>query len=153
MNTRADDLPDDLLLDAVARHYAATDPAPAEVLAHAKAIAHVARLDEELAELLDDAASLAGVRAGTAELLRFRASTLTIELRPPSPDAARLVGQVVGAPPGSSPRVVLEARDLAVEASCDEDGFFVIDGAPTGPVRLRVHGPGLPAVRTEWFTL
>lgn len=153
MTTRPDDDPtDEELLALVAEHFAVSDPPPAAVLADAKAIAHVTRLDEELAELLEDAA-LAGVRSTTQELLRFRAAALTIELRPPEAGADRLVGQVLGGASEPPVTVIIEGPDHRDETTVDEDGFFQFERVPRGPVRLRVHPADAAPVRTVWFTL
>lgn len=145
---------DEELLDDVAAVFAASDPAPVEVLARAKAIAHLSRLDEELAELLDGAA-MAGVRSTeVTERLRFASRSTTIELRLPADVAERrLVGQVHDVDPDDPPVVRLEQDGVEpLETRCDEDGLFVLREVPRGPVRLRVLGRHAD-VRTVWFTL
>lgn len=149
------DAEDQALLAEIGGYYGAADAPPVAVLARAKSIAHMADFDGELAELLDDAGALAGVRAENAGLLRFRASALTIELQIPDHGEPRLVGQILG---GTPTLVHLEAQvdgeDLALESACDEDGFFSFPMVPVGPTRLRIDLDGdVASVLTSWFTL
>lgn len=135
----------------------ADDPVPPEVVAAARAASTWRRIDEELAELVEDSIGVAaGVRGGAARLLTYQLGTLTIELEvSTSGGTLRLLGQVV---PPQPARIRAEQGGGAVTAVADHLGRFRVDGLASGPTRLVCTpvgpdgAPGTP-VRTEWTIL
>ena len=106
----------------------------------------------EIAALTHDSAgaALAGTRAESAALrsLTFVASELAIELEV---TADALVGQVV--PPRSGEIELVGPSGPIASTAVDEVGWFAIQPAPTGPIRLHLRMSDGESIRTEWTTL
>jgi hypothetical protein len=147
-------LSDDQLLEAVARLYAAYDPAPDDLADGALARLAVEDLEDEyeLLTLVERVDLAAGVRSSSDAVpegegddstvaLEFAGTSYRVLVRISTVDGhRRLDGWVVPAlpmrivlgPPGDSPT---RARPSA-EADADEDGRFEFAAPPTGEARL-----------------
>lgn len=138
------------LLEAL-READSTSP---EQVAAARAAWTWRTVDDELAlaELAFDSAcdlaSAGPVRSGgLVRTLAFRGPQLAVEIEV---TAAGITGQVV---PASEGQIVgLSRAGPFGTAAIDKIGCFLLDPAPAGPVRLRVHAGGHATV-TSWFTL
>ncbi len=118
------------------------DPAPAHVIAAAKASLGWRDLDAELAALVEQHA-LAEVR-GESELLTFESGSLTIEVEV---RGSVLVGQLV---PPQVARIRLDHDADPLWTESDELGRFAFDGVALGHIRLTCYPHGGGAVRTAW---
>lgn len=128
------------------------DPVPAPLLAGAKALFGLRRLDEELAELVrdsaDDSSRLLAVRGeGDVRLISFETGPVTVELQVTERGSIRdLVAQVTGT-------AVVEAE---VETGGGrrlvpvEDCLFTLDGIPAGLLRLRLRTRAGRDLVTSW---
>ena len=134
------------------------DPAPAEVVAAARASFTWRTVDAELAALAElsfDSLVDAGgtvVRGGAEpRLLTFRAGDLEIEVEATQAGTTfRLLGQIV---PPSAGQVEVRHPDGSRTMPADELGRFSVDNVSAGPVSLVWRPPGGAAVNTEWVTL
>ena len=125
------------------------DPLPPGLIERAEQLLAYRDLDAELAALRDEAATEpAGLRGGASTTrLRFDLAdgSVAVEL---DPQRDRLSGQVLA---GEVTEAVLERPSGGEERSTVDDlGRFAFRAVPSGPTRLRLHGPGL-SVTTEWF--
>jgi hypothetical protein len=114
------------------------------------------RMDDELAELVADSADdpvPVGVRgpAAAARMLTYRLDDLTLECEVA---ADALWGQAVWSQGAPGPRVRLElvtpdgaARSMDV----DDEGRFLLQRVPPGPVGIRCTRDGRPRAMTPWF--
>jgi hypothetical protein len=147
-------LSDDQLLEAVARLYAAYDPAPDDLAEGALARLAVEDLEDEyeLLTLVERVDLAAGVRSSTDAVAEGDDSTVALEfagtsyrvlVRISTVDGhRRLDGWVVPAmpmrillgPPGGSPSRTGSNADISADA--DEDGRFEFSAPPPGEARL-----------------
>lgn len=145
---------DDQLLEAVARLYAAHDPAPDDLAAGVLARLAVEDLEDEYEQLtLVERVDLAdGVRTGTEAVpdaddstvaLEFAGTSYRVLVRVSTVDGHRRIdGWVVPAvpmrvflgPPGDSPARNRPDGDTSTDT--DEDGRFEFSAPPTGQARL-----------------
>jgi hypothetical protein len=144
---------DDELMDQLRRIAGTADPVPQLVTEAARAALATRRLDDELAELLQDSdlALPQGVRGAATgpRMLSFEAGDVSLELQL-DVERGRLVvwGMAVGT-----------AGDAAVETSAmgehavavDERGWFRIEDLPLEPVRVRVRATTGASVTTGWI--
>lgn len=127
------------------------DPVPPHVSELARAAFTLRRLDDELAELIDDSdLALSGVRSAVSDvrLLTFQAGEVVVEVQL---SGDLLLGQVAAAetPVGT---VRLETAALSPrQASLDEQGAFRFEGVPSGTLRLVVLA-GDRTLTTRWFS-
>jgi hypothetical protein len=154
-----DDMNDDQVLQELAQAIAVADPAPAEVVAAAKASLTWRTIDAELAaltydSLLDDdrLATVRGAVTAGPRALTFELGEVVVDVEVADSGASRqLLGQVVA---DGVVAVVLEragdstGTDLAV----DELGRFRATGVGAGPVRLRCRLEGHEVV-TDWVVI
>jgi hypothetical protein len=107
------------------------------------------RVEEELAELVFDSAdaeTLAGVRGGEQRQLTYRFDDLLIDCEV---SHGALRGQLIPVMPA---RVELWSADGARRPlDVDEEGRFVADPAPVGPVNIRYTRAGHNAIVTPWL--
>lgn len=131
------------------------DPVPSHVSELARAAFTLRRLDEELAELIEDSdVALAGVRSAVSDvrLLSFQAREVVVEVQLSGGGPVLLLGQVAG--PGRSVGLVrLESSALAVAVvDLDELGAFRFEGVLPGTMRLVVELADGLSVATPWFS-
>lgn len=145
--------PDEELL-ARLRHVAAqADPAPAALLAAARAAFALREAGARVAGLVRDSAvdaPVLAVRGPGARMLSFDAAPATIECEvSPQPDGTREVsGQLAGAVAASVAAQV--AGYPPAQAQLGAHGWFTVRGLPPGPLRLRIALAGGGAVVTSW---
>ena len=150
--------PDAVLLERLRPLALRDDPVPPEVLAAARAAHTWRRIDDELAELVEDSLTLAaGVRGTAGRLLTYSLGDLTVELEVSGEDGqVRVLGQLV---PPVAARVRVEQTGRSVQVDADELGRFRAVGLHPGPTRLRLArlGPdGVPTgpwLATPWTVL
>lgn len=156
------DMTDDQVVQELAQAVAAADPAPADVVAAAKASLTWRTIDAELAaltydSLLDDD-QLATVRGGVTagpRALTFELGEVVVDVEVADSGASRqlrqLLGQVVA---DGVVAVVLErAGDpVGVELAVDDLGRFRATGVGAGPIRLRCRLEGSEVV-TDWVVI
>ena len=126
------------------------DPVPPEMLAAAVASRVWRRVDEELAELINDSVVDAGLirsdRRGRQ--LTFAGSELSVELEV---GPASLEGQLV---PPQRGEVEVRHRGGTLSVAADHLGQFRLEDVPHGPVSLkcRPEGGGMPTI-TSWVVI
>lgn len=146
---------DDALLADLVEALQATRPRVAEVSARGRGAFTWRTIDEELltAELSFDSADAPATTSRRTEAAGAnRVLVFTTELRSVEIEvlADRLVGQFI---PGLCGRVEIEtAAGVVAEAEVDELGFFVVERAPAGRIRLRCSTPSTRLV-TAWVDL
>ena len=154
-----DDMNDEQILQELTQAIAVADPAPAEVVAAAKASLTWRTIDAELAaltydSLLDDD-QLATVRGGVTagpRALTFELGDVVVDVEVADSGASRqLLGQVVA---DGVVAVVLErAGDGGrIELPVDDLGRFRATGVTAGPIRLRCRLAGHEVV-TDWVVI
>lgn len=153
-----DEMNDDQILAELARAIAASDAAPADVVAAAKASFTWRTIDAELAaltydSLLDDE-QLTTVRGATTtgpRALTFELGEVVVDIEVADTGSSRqLLGQVVA---DAVDAVVLERADgQRFELPVDDLGRFRATGVGAGPVRLRCRLDGNEVV-TEWVVV
>ncbi|MFN0090473.1 MAG: hypothetical protein ACKVWR_09450 [Acidimicrobiales bacterium] len=150
---------DDQVVRALADYWRRTDPAPANVVAAAKASFTWRTIDQELVELVFDSSAeselVAFGAAASAETsderrLVFESGALRIEMAVSSNDGTSLVGSL--SPPARG-EVVLRHPDGAITSESDDEGRFSFDHVPVGPICLRAMRPGGGAVQTDWVLI
>lgn len=129
------------------------DAPPPIVTELAKAAFETRNLDDELALLTadSDVDVLELVRSVVAEprMVSFETATVSVELQLDHLEGSVTVrGLVVGA----VGQIVLDTGNQRIGATIDERGWFVVDGVPTGALRLRLVGVDGVNVTTEWIT-
>lgn len=140
-------------LEADLRRIAAlADPPPAWVLHAAIAAFATRRVDQELADLVLDS-DLVPVGETRAEddmrLVEFECAGVSVELQLQYGRHLSLRGVVTGA----TGDVVLELPGERRVIALDDDGWFALDGLPSGPARLQMTTEDGTAVVTAWFHL
>lgn len=160
---------DDLLLQRLGSIVREVDPVPVPTGELGRAAFGLRRLDDELAELVEElTAADGGVRGagGPVRLLVFRAGELLLEAQVSGAgDSLVLLGQAVldagtggtGADLGDLGdlgTVRLETARLEGRSSpLDAFGVFRFDEVPPGLVRLSVQHAGRPRLTTTWFSV
>lgn len=144
---------DDELMARLRRIADEVDAPPDLVAESARAAFSMRRLDEEIAELLDDSEHSQGqlVRGETAgpRALSFRAAAVSIELQLEEADGRiTLSGVVIGAGEATIESTAEAARTVRI----DERGWFRVGDLPAGPLRVRLTGADGGRVTTSWFT-
>jgi hypothetical protein len=146
---------DDDLMAALSGIAQTVDPVPAQVSELARAAFTLRRLDEELAELIEDSdLELAGVRSTVSEvrLLSFQAGEVVVEVQVSGDSDLLLLGQVAGAG-ASAGRVRLETAGLdLMTTELDELGAFRFEGVRPGTLRLVVELSDGREVATRWVS-
>ena len=143
---------DDVLMHRLGAMLDRLDPTPPEVVAEARALFGLRRLDEELAELVRDSAEDRGgllvVRGeGDVRLISFETGPVTVELQVTERGAVRdLVAQVTGAAlVGAEVETSAGRREVPIE-----DSLFTADDVPAGLLRLRLHTSTGRDLVTSW---
>jgi hypothetical protein len=143
---------DDELLAELGAAMRGVAQVPARFVAVGKSAFAFRGISAEIAALTHDSAGaeLAGTRAESAALrsLTFVASELAIELEV---TADALVGQVV--PPRAGEIELVGPNGPIASIAVDEVGWFAIQPAPSGPIRLHLRMSDGESIRTEWTTL
>jgi hypothetical protein len=124
--------------------------APDAVVRDAKAVFALRGLDQELAELVSDSATMAGSVRGPGEsvrLLSFETAEIGVELQVEQSGAGVTVRGVVT---GASGQVVVETPGGRYAADLDEEGWFVLEGVAAGPTRVRLTAADGTPVVTSW---
>lgn len=153
---------DDLLMAELELLAARFDPVPAEVKTGARAAySQGTAWDAALAQLVfdsttdpDDTRALVRGGTGTRELT-FEGPDLTIEVEvgldePARSGRVRILGQLV--PPTAASIEVCRA-DGSTTIAADRLGRFSVEGAPSGPMRLRCTPEGAAPTATEWILI
>jgi hypothetical protein len=144
---------DDELMDQLRRIANEVDAPPDLVTESARAAFSTRRLDDELAELLNDSqvtasAAVRGVRPGP-RLLSFEFGEVSLELQIEAVDG-RLV--LRGIAIGTAGDAEVETTTTApIVAAIDDKGWFRVDGLPVQPLRVRVRAANGTAVTTGWL--
>lgn len=133
---------DDQLQEILARALRSVDPVPPEVHEAAVAAFELRDLDGELAELVDEPATV--VRAARAPQLVF--ATDEIEIAVEVVDG-RLVGLLAPAAPCRGAVHTSDGHTIDLEA--DDLGRFSV-AVPGGPLRVVLDHPD-GRIRTDWF--
>lgn len=160
---------DDALIAELRGALDTLDPVPEHVIEAAKASFAWRRIDEALAELVDDSATQPSSRvrsAGSApghpeagsgasaepRLLTFRGPGLTVEVEVTQLGASRrLVGQLV---PPRSAEVEVRWQGGSITIEADTIGLFSASPVPAGPVAIVCRpGSGEAQVVTSWITI
>ena len=142
---------DNQLMDDLADAVGTVMPLAARIAEQARGALAWRTVDDDLlfASLSFDSQeqALATRSSATSRMVSFSAAPLSVEIEiTPS----QIVGQLT---PPSEAEILVEAADgSTVRAEADEFGFFVVDGLPTGPVRLRCDTP-TGRVVTDWVRL
>ena len=150
--------PDEQLLDELRQVMSAVDPVPAHVTEAAQMALDWRTIDDELAELLYDSsteAGMAGVRAeDRSRVLSFGGERLRVEVEVSGSGPDRtLTGQLEPAGPA---RVEIRHPDHVTTVAADARGRFIALRIPPGSVSLRclLDAPGHPrALATPWLPL
>jgi hypothetical protein len=124
----------------------AADPVPGWLVEVAASAPALARLDDELLELLDT--STAGVRSGDDSELVFTAGGRTVEVRVQRRESRRWLDGVVE--PVDAAEVRLEQRAGSTTAPVDDVGHFELAGVPAGLGRLVVVAGDGRTYATSW---
>ncbi len=154
-----DDMNDDQVLQELAQAIAVADPAPAEVVAAAKASLTWRTIDAELAaltydSLLDDdrLATVRGAVTAGPRALTFELGDVVVDVEVADSGVSRqLLGQVVA---DGVVAVVLERagdRD-GIDLAVDDLGRFRATGVGAGPIRLRCRLADSEVV-TDWVVI
>jgi hypothetical protein len=128
------------------------DPTPEFVLAAARAVFALRRLDAELAELVrdsaDERAGLIAVRGdGDVRLISFETGQVAVELQVTRRGPVRdLVAQISGADVAVAEVETPGLRHNAALA----DGVVTVDGVPAGLLRLHVRTAAGHELVTSW---
>jgi hypothetical protein len=128
------------------------DPTPEFVLAAARAVFALRRLDAELAELVrdsaDERAGLIAVRGdGDVRLISFETGPVAVELQVTQRGSMRdLVAQISGADVAVAEVETPGLRHNAALA----DGVVTVDGVPAGLLRLHVRTADGHELVTSW---
>jgi hypothetical protein len=143
---------DDELLDQLRRIAGEVDPAPELVAESARAAFSTRRLDDELAELLNDsdvaASAVRGERSGP-RLLSFESGPVSLELQIEDVrDRLVLRGVAVGTVGAAEVETTTTGPRAA---AIDEMGWFRIEGLPVEPLRVRVWSAAGTSVTTGWI--
>lgn len=164
---------DDALIAELRTALDTLDPVPEHVVEAAKATFAWRRVDEALAELVDDSATQPlsparsagrvtghpGADASDAaepvepRLLTFRGPGLTVEVEVThlDSDSRRIVGQLV---PPRSAEVEVRWQGGSVTSEADTIGLFSATAIPAGPVSIVCRpGAGEAQVVTSWITI
>ncbi len=133
------------------RRALADEPVPDHVLEAAKAAYTWRTIDAELATLSFDSAvtGAVGARADRATReLTFEADGGEVEVAVGTDGA--VVGQIVPPQPAT---VEVIGPDGAVVVVTDDDGRFLIDEVPRGPVCFEIVTAAGHRIRTDWIVL
>jgi hypothetical protein len=144
---RPDDPEEMATLRALGAAIGEADPVPDWLVAAAAASPGLARLDEELLELLDTAT--AGVRGGDEDALVFTAGDRTVEVRVERREERRWLDGFVD--PADAAEVRLERRAGSATTAVDDVGHFEFAGVPAGLGRLLVVGGDGRTYATTWI--
>lgn len=146
---------DATLLAQVRRMWEVGDPPPVHLAERVLFALELEDLDTEfeLLRLTERADALAGTRGqrstSNATHITFSGTDLTVMLAvgSPSDDTRRIDGWIA---PGASVRVVAHTVGGEQETTADASGRFVLEGVPTGMLRLVLHPTD--AERTPFIT-
>ncbi|NUU17830.1 carboxypeptidase regulatory-like domain-containing protein [Cellulomonas humilata] len=139
---------DDEVLAGLRAGFDASDPPPPFLDDLVVLALGSARLDAEVARLVDDAAVAPGARASTrVRTLRFEGGGTTVLLSvAEGPTGARRVdGWLV---PAAAAGVALHGPAGTVTVDADASGRFSFEGVPAGAAQLVVQGPSGVVVTT-----
>jgi hypothetical protein len=141
---------DDELMMLIREVLAAEEEPSAAVLAAAEAAFRWLCLDDLLADVIfdsDDCPVLAGVgRQHPARQLTYRCGDLLIDCEI---QAGTLLGHVVPATPVTLELRSSDGRRRPVDV--DDQGRFMVEPTPAGPVSMRCLRAGRPALVTPWL--
>lgn len=149
-----DEMTDDELMERLRGIAAQVDAPPAHAVAAARAAFGTRELDAELAALVLDSelAAAGSVRADRADarLLSFESAGVVLELQVSGgagPVSIRGLGTGLDGP------VTLETAGERRTVEVSADGWFVLDGVPSGPARLHLVAADGTPVTTAWVSL
>lgn len=144
---------DDELMASLRRIADDVDAAPELVTESARAAFSTRHLDDELAELLHDSelVSSHGVRDAQPgpRLLSFEVGDVSLEIQ-----LEEVQGQLAvrGIAVGTVGEAEIETTTSGPRtAPIDDKGWFRVDGLPSEPLRIRVHGADGTSVTTGWI--
>lgn len=147
--TDVDPAGDDELLTHLREVVEQVDQVPPAVLLDSRTALARRLVGHEVAELLEDSLTAAGVRADRAlRLLSFRSGPVRLELE--IEEAAGLL-RVRGHATGVTGAVRVETVRRTYTVEVDADGFFTLDAEPSGTVRLQVVAEDGTPVTTSWL--
>jgi hypothetical protein len=135
------DAVDDEILTTLRDGFDAVDPPPPYLDDLVVLALGAARLDAEVARLVEDASVAPGARASTrVRTLRFEGegSTVLLSVAEDPSGARRVDGWLLPARAGT---VTLHGRGGTVTVDVDAAGRFVVEGVPAGAAQLVVQGP------------
>jgi hypothetical protein len=143
----------DEILDRLRMIAGEFDAPPSIVAELARATFETRNLDAKLAVLTADSDFdvLELVRSVAVEprMVSFETDSVTVELQLDRHDSELTVrGLVVGA----VGEITVDTGDQRTPAQLDDRGWFLVEGVPTGALRLRVHGADGINITTEWIT-
>jgi hypothetical protein len=145
---------DDEMLARLGELMDRSDPMPADVVAQARPLFLLRRLDEQLVELIRDSADdresdrvLAVRGQGDVRLISFETGPVTVELQVTEQGTTRdLVAQITGT---AVVRAEVETSGGRQQVHVD-DGLFSTDGVQNGLLRLRLLTEGGRELVTSW---
>lgn len=140
----------DVLMDRLREADDRVGPVPDAVVRDARAAFVLRRLDEELAELVSDSATMAESVRGPGEsvrLLSFETAEIGVELQVEQSGAGVVIRGVVT---GARGQVVVETPGGRVAVDLDDEGWFVLEGVSSGPTRVRLTAADGTPVVTSW---
>lgn len=128
------------------------DGVPPDVVEAGRAALATLRLDDELAELLEDSAATepVGVRGADPRVLTFETADVSVELQ-----VERAGGQVSvrGLVTGARDEITVETPDGTTTTPIDDNGWFTATVLPGGALRLRMRAVDGHSITTSWVSL